>query len=107
MKTYISGPITTKIEGVTKEELKQRFYDAARDLTDPVNPLDVSGCPLGDCGPHDGHTWECWLKYDLIALLECDVILMLPDWHLSKGARLEFFVATQVGIQVIFWEDLG
>ena len=107
MKTYISGPITAEVPGTTREGRKQLFYEAAAQLTDPVNPLNVGACPLADCGPNDGHTWQCWLKYDLLAMLECDAILLLPHWELSPGARLEFFVATQVGMKVLYYEELG
>lgn len=104
-KIYLSGPITSEVPGFTKEGLKKMFYVYGAELEKEghqvVNPLLVEACEDNSCGVHDGHSWECWLKYDLIAMLECDAIFLLPNWSKSRGARLEFSVATSVGMEVL------
>lgn len=116
-RPYVSGPIAGA-KGLTREEKLQRFSRAELVLRnkgyEPVNPLGVSACETNDCNPEavgdqkyreDGvyrHSWECWLKYDLIAMLDqADSIAMLPDWEDSPGATLERTVALALGWPVI------
>jgi hypothetical protein len=44
---------------------------------------------------------EEYLKYDLQELLKCDFIYMLKDWENSKGAKLEYQIALEIGIKVL------
>lgn len=44
--------------------------------------------------------WREHMKADIHALTECDGILMLRGWEQSKGAKLEFDVATSCGLEV-------
>lgn len=109
MKVYISGQIT----GLEHDEYTDLFAKAEAFLLergdDPKNPLKVPACFAEDCNGDktkpDGsylHSWACYLKTDLIAMLECDAIYMLSNHHRSAGAQLELYVAERVGMQVIF-----
>lgn len=102
---YISGPIAASTEE-GRERNKKRFYEVDLKLQDQgmitVNPLNVPACEKEDCGDADGHTWHCWLRYDLKALLECDSIYMMRNWRQSKGATLELHVAEAIGMEVIY-----
>lgn len=110
MKVYISGPIAGA-PGVSREEKLARFYRAALVLEEmgyePFNPLDVEACPTQDCGgqwveDEYRHDWECFLRYDLIAMLQVsDRIALLPEWELSNGARVELSVAQGLGWEVV------
>lgn len=106
MKVYISGPINTPIVNLTTEEAKERFNRCEKWILDnkpdwePVNPLKVeTSCREADCGPFDGHSWECWLKADLIAMLQCEAIVLLPNAAFSRGAQLESYVAKALGMK--------
>lgn len=107
-KVYISGPISAKIPNRTKEMLKEQFFHAADQLDmqgyETVNPLEVQACSDQSCNPPEGmeHSWECFMRYDIIDMLQCDIIGLLPFWEMSPGARLEFSVATAVGMKVMF-----
>ena len=88
-RVYISGPIT----GIPDYN-RPAFAAAARALEnmghEPVNPHDVT--------PFDPHMdWADYLRNDLIALLGCDAITMLPGAHNSRGAALERHVADALG----------
>lgn len=111
MKTYISGPIAGA-PGLSREEKLARFDRAELVLRemghDPLNPLSVEGCSTRSCtggqmvDGHFRHAWDCWLRYDLIAMLqECDSIAVLPEWEISKGARLEYATALELDWPVI------
>ncbi len=121
-RIYIAGPISAAVpktdrEGrpighLTVEEKINRFHEAkgllaALDL-EPVSPIDVGN---DDCVREDifemppcikpgetpngqgDHSWECYMRHDLKALLTCSAICLLPNWSGSRGARLEFRVA--------------
>lgn len=105
MKLYISGPIASDPRGI--EFVRQRFQNAWHDLIDvgyeAINPFDIPA----ECGDTcegqkfpdaSGHTWACYLKYDLITMLGCDGLAMLPGWEHSPGANFERDVATKVGL---------
>lgn len=110
-KPYISGQIT----GLTQVEYSTAFGRTeallmSHDLK-PVNPLKVAPCPTEDCADSDVrkddgrylHSWNCYLKYDLQALImECDSIAMLPNWNKSRGANLELHVARELGFPVLY-----
>jgi hypothetical protein len=105
MKIYLSGPIT----GVPNHA--ERFADVAvkvRDLGhEAVDPHDVPTYPHdGPCpegarnGDDDPHTWPCYLRADLVAMLQCDALLMLPGYTFSRGAYFERQVAGRCGMPI-------
>lgn len=107
-KVYISGQIT----GLDHDEYHTNFGRAEALLLDheliPVNPLKVRACEVEDCGNGDTkpngeylHSWSCYLRYDIKAMLDCDTIAMLPGWQKSRGAAFELYVAESCGLNVI------
>jgi hypothetical protein len=110
-RVYISGPIM-----FSPDRGRLAFAEAEDALEslgfDAVNPKSVDACADGDCEKLENevekgmpHSWACFLKYDLIAMLECESILMLPGWERSHGARLEMNVAASVGMRVMYFID--
>ena len=99
-KVYLSGPISDT------PNHRENFAAAEWLLSgqEVVNPLSVKACESGECEPKRGleHSWECFLKHDILAMLECRSIFMLPGWERSHGARLELNVATSCGLGVFF-----
>lgn len=110
MKVYISGAIS----GVLEEEYTTAFGRAEALLLsedyEPVNPLKVVACIEEDCSTSgetksDGsylHSWQCYMRHDIKAMLDCDAIAMIPDWETSKGAALEKQVAQKCGMQIMW-----
>lgn len=109
-RTYLSGPLGGLPE-VTREEKVARFKRASEVVRqmglDPLDPNDIiASCGIENCGDVNGHTWDCWLRWDLVAMLqECDAIAMLPGWEFSKGAKLELHIARELGWPVIYLTD--
>lgn len=107
MLMYLSGPISAP----TREEVLKNlevFTEAENFIKKNTkhrvcNPRSVAACETEDCNGSDSmhpedpsrymHSWGCYLKYDLIEMLKCDAIVLLPNWTTSNGARLESFVA--------------
>jgi hypothetical protein len=91
-KIYISGKITgiekyafEIFESVEKELIKKGY--------EVTNPMKL---------PHNhDKSYESYMKEDLKALLECDEIYLLNNWHESNGAIIEFKIASTCGINVI------
>lgn len=106
MKLYLSGPISGVPDG------NQAHFNEAECRLSPffsvVNPKNLSACSDRSCAPQDArypgdHSWECWLRYDLKAMLDCDAVAMLAGWQSSKGAALEVEVARRVGMKTRSW----
>jgi hypothetical protein len=96
MKIYISG----QISGLPLDEAKANFARSAELIREaghePVNPFDV--CSHID---EDAHYNE-YLAEDIRALLGCEAIQLQPNWHRSKGARIENNIAHELGLNVIY-----
>lgn len=50
----------------------------------------------------DGKTiaWQTWLDMDFEIIRRCDAIYMLPNWEISKGARMELALAQELGLEI-------
>ncbi|MBQ7421328.1 MAG: DUF4406 domain-containing protein [Prevotella sp.] len=96
-KVYISGAIAH----YDLDERKAAFKVAADRLKaagyKPINPFD-NGLPQ----PGD---WRQHMRVDIGMLLGCKYIYLLKGWWVSKGAKLEFDVATSCGIEPLFEEE--
>ncbi|WP_074133252.1 dATP/dGTP diphosphohydrolase domain-containing protein [Mycolicibacterium houstonense] len=91
---YISGPMT----GMPDHNFPA-FHQAAQHYRDlgytVINPAELPG-------EGGEHPWEWFLRRDLIAMLEggADTIVLLPGWEQSRGAKLEYHVASALGFTV-------
>lgn len=94
-KVYLSGPIT----GINNYKGLFAFTEEFAKLCDTLrifNP--TSQIP-------DSLDYEDAMKRCVAALVEYDTIVMLPGWHISKGARLEHDIALACGMNVIDLTD--
>jgi hypothetical protein len=93
-KIYISGAIT----GLPIEEVTARFSEAEKILMEQgyevISPL-KTGIPYN-------FPWEIHIAMDIILLIGCEAIYLLPDWSYSKGATLEKTIAELTGKQIIY-----
>lgn len=94
MKIYIAGPMT----GLPDLNFPA-FNMAAQILRGQghtvVNPAELNGDP--------GLSWQECMRTDIRELVTCDSIVLLPNWIRSRGARLEFHIASELGIGAIEW----
>lgn len=94
VKIYISGPIS----GLPLEPCILRFTAAELKMRksgfETVNPFVIN--------KSRNRTWREYMVNDIKHLMHCDAIYMLDGWKNSKGARIEHFIATEMGIKIIY-----
>ena len=97
MKVYISG----KISGLPISEVQRNFSEAERHLEEighePVNPT-----------KNDDQTknWSEHMVDDIEMLMGCEAIYLLDNWEDSKGARIEYRIAVELGLEIINAYDI-
>lgn len=99
MKIYISG----KISGLSFHAALVKFCETENMLrdkgfTDIVNPMKLHLNTI--------KTWKEYMITDINALFSCDAIFMQPDWIISRGARIEYAIAKELGLRIIFEEEV-
>lgn len=100
---YTAGPIRAKTEEQVKENL-QRAKDIALELWKAgISVI----CPHAntdlkdDDMPVDGYEGEAdWIAGDLVQIVRCDGILLLPGWENSEGSKEELSWAIKHGLDV-------
>lgn len=95
-RIYISGPIS----GHDIEERRRAFKVTQMRLQsqgwEVFNPMEN--------GLLDSATTHEHMKVDIRHLLLCDSIYMMRRWTHSKGCKVEFDVATAIGLDIYFEE---
>lgn len=51
--------------------------------------------PAPECG-----TWQAYMRMSVRQIADCDGLVLLPNWHNSRGARAEFRLATDLMLPV-------
>lgn len=116
MKVYLAGPMTGIPQmnfpafDAAAKDLRARGYDVVSpaELDDPEDRTAALASEDGDInkmGP--GRSWGFFLARDvkIIADEGIEVIVCLPGWEKSRGARLETFVARLCDLPVCTYEE--
>jgi len=97
-RIYIAGPMTGLAEHnfpafhAAADRLRQAGWDA-------VNPAE-------NFGGRTDLPRESYLRADVALLVGCDAVAMLPGWEDSRGAKLEYLLARELGLPVLDAENL-
>lgn len=90
---YIAGPMTglPEYNYPAFEAVAGVLREAGHHV---ISPHEVDN---GDNGIPGSVPYKTYIKNGLIALLECNAIVLLNGWNASKGARIEEYVASRLG----------
>lgn len=56
-------------------------------------------------GKHECWAWEDYMRRAIAIMIRCDQVYMLQGWETSRGARLEYQIATALGMPILY--ELG
>lgn len=116
-RIYIAGPITSRPATYQGE-----FRDAAATLRglgfDVVNPVELNTAPapfgwgmtLDESSTAYREHWRQCMRVDIHALTQCDAVALLPGWKQSRGAEIEHYIATALGMPaqpLTHWVAMG
>lgn len=99
---YISGPYrSASLEGVmdniaVARKVALKYWKAGYAV---ICPHLNTALMDGQCADH------VWLDGDIEMLKRCDVIVMLPKWKSSVGAKIERDAAIEAGLAVIYEQE--
>lgn len=95
-KIYVSG----KISGEDYQKAFDKFELREKQLQligfEAVNPMKIHNCE------DRTKSWEDYMSEDIPELLKCNAIYMMKCWGQSKGARVEYAIAKELGYKIIF-----
>jgi len=92
-RIYIAGPMTGLPDHnfpafhTAADRLRQAGWDAAN--------------PAENFGGRTDLPREDYLRADVALLVDCDAVAMLPCWKDSRGAKLEYLLARELGTPVL------
>jgi hypothetical protein len=95
-KIYLSGPMTGLPElnypafHAEAKRLRRLGYEV-------INPAELS---------HPGETRADCLRRDVLALVFCNTLALLPGWQDSAGAAMEICIARQTGMLIVRAADI-
>jgi len=98
MKVYIAGPISLGGLLTNPEQVEHniwQFNNLAKHLRydgiEVLNPVELPPQP----------DWAAYMVLTIPMVCEADTVMVLDGWELSRGARLEVFLAHELGKRVI------
>lgn len=92
MRIYLAGPMT----GIPELNFPTFHAETARLRAlgyEVVNPAEINADP--DAG------WLACMRDDIVQLVRCDGVALLPGWERSRGATLERHIGTALGLLVV------
>lgn len=102
---YISGKITGDDNyrakfAMARDRLTRDGYDVLNPVEE-ADKLDRLHQALGRAAP----TWSEYMKKCILVIRDADEVYMLRDWQESRGARLEHYIASELGIKIVYEEE--
>lgn len=90
-RVYVCGPMTG---------LPEFNYPAFAAETARLRALGYDVVSPAEINPNGG-TWKECMKKDIAQLMTCDLLVWLPGWSNSRGARIETGLARELEIKTV------
>ena len=74
--------------------LEQVYVALTEKGYNPVNPMRINP-------PIKNKSWKDYMIDDLRLLFDCEAIYLIDNWQMSKGARIEYYIAKKLGMSII------
>lgn len=102
---YLSGPITNVPNYRQEFESFANVFERLGYVV--INPVHIADCLIGINKLTEEEIWskewrKIFLLEDVKAMLDCDLVVMLPNWKHSKGAKLEHKIAKMLNMEIIY-----
>lgn len=97
---YLSGPMSG-----LKNENRTTFHDVELMIREKYGCNVINPAWLSELMGHD-RTWEHYLTVDLALVRTSTVMVLLPNWESSPGAREEAAEAVLNGLRVIRFKQI-
>lgn len=94
MRAYVAGPMTS-----IPEYNYPAFYKA-KELLESIGL--VVEIPPELCPQQDGFTYTDYFKADIEGMLQCEILVLLPGWPQSPGARAEMILGATMAMPTYF-----
>jgi Domain of unknown function (DUF4406) len=96
-RVYIAGPMTG-LPGFNYATFNAIAKELRRLGCEVENPAENPDPP--------GKEWAGYMRMAIAQLVKCDTLVLLPNWHTSRGADLERRLALELGLRVMNSEHL-
>lgn len=107
MKIYIAGPMTgyPKYNFPMFDECKVYLEKLLKDRFEVISPADLNRADgIDENSEVDNALLRKIFAKDVQEIATCDLMVMLPRWQLSCGAKIEYQIAHYLGISVNSYE---
>lgn len=95
-RAYLSGPISKISKGDAR-----RLFDEGKKHANRLGYLPVSPMDYYSLFKVAQLSYDDIMDFDLLLLQKCDVVIFLPGWESSTGAKMEMSMALQRGMEII------
>ena len=96
-KIYISGPMLGKIDNNIEAF---NWFEKALSISMYCEVINPTSFRIKSDTGSEVLDREQWLEIDLMVLRKCDAIFMMPGWHKSEGACIEYAEAKKCGLKI-------
>jgi hypothetical protein len=111
-RIYLSGQITNLLieeaylnfEKAEKEAINlfSKCTIVVAPLTPKTHPIILKVINPMKLEHKENADWEDYMEKDISELLRCQGIYMLNNWKNSRGARIEYAIALELGLPIIY-----
>lgn len=96
-RIYLSGPMTG---------LPNHNFEAFNAAADRLRSQGYHVSNPAENGVNKEWAWADYLRQDIEQMLHCDGVALLKGWESSKGAKLEVYIARQLGMPIVECETM-